>query len=163
MTANHRFRQERVSTTSNRTTERVVPRVVLDTSTVIMPVFRPGSKHRWLRDAWHDGRITPLISDDTEREFQRTLRAPRHRVPAHRIPELARDYLDYCIKAAITEPILPTPECRDPKDQPFLDLAYNAGVDYLVARDQDLLVIRDDSLVPIIEPETLQLVLLHSR
>lgn len=163
MTSNHQHRQGCRSLTSNQLPERVVPRVVLDTSTVIMPVTRTSSKHRWIGDAWHDGHITPLISDATEREFQRTLHSPRLRIPAHRIPELARDYLDYCIKVTITEPILPTPECRDPDDQPFLDLAYYAGVDYLVARDQDLLVLRDDSLVPIIEPETLQLVLLHNE
>jgi predicted nucleic acid-binding protein len=36
-----------------------------------------------------------------------------------------------------------TPQCRDPKDQMFLDLAQSAKVDYLVTGDEDLLVLDD--------------------
>ena len=52
------------------------------------------------------------------------------------------------------------PTCRDPKDQPFLYLAYYAEADYLVTGDDDLLTLRDLSLVPIIEPERLLSILM---
>ena len=36
-----------------------------------------------------------------------------------------------------------TPQCRDPKDQMFLNLAQSAKVDYLVTGDEDLLVLNN--------------------
>ena len=35
------------------------------------------------------------------------------------------------------------PQCRDPKDQIFLDLAHSAQADFLVTGDEDLLVLHD--------------------
>lgn len=137
------------------------PRIVLDTSAVLMPVTRPGSQHRWLREFWHAGRITPLVSADTETEFQRKLRSPELRVPAELIPELARDYLEFCTVVVVPDPPPETPYCRDPKDQPFLQLAYYANADYLVARDRDLLVLKDESAIPIIDPDALLEILMR--
>lgn len=37
------------------------------------------------------------------------------------------------------------PAVRDPKDQPYLDLAIAAGVEYLVSRDRDLLDLMNDA------------------
>ena len=136
--------------------ELPVPTLVLDTSILIMAVTRRRSKHRWLRDAWHDRRIIPLISEETQNEFQRTLRKPSLRIPGYLIPELETDYLDYCTKLTVAEPPIHAPQCRDPKDQPFLDLAYYAAADYLVTGDDDLLSLRDSSLVRIVQPEQLQ-------
>lgn len=131
------------------------PRIVLDTNAVLMPVISPRNRHRWLREFWHAGRITPLVSAYTETEFQRKLRSPELQVPAELIPELARDYLEFCTVVVVPDPPPETPHCRDPKDQPFLQLAYYANADYLVARDRDLLVLKDESAVPIIEPDAL--------
>lgn len=130
-------------TGSNPATGHPVPALVLDTSILLMAVTRPNSQDRWLRNAWHDGYITPLTSDATENEFQRTLRKPELDILSELIRDLARDYLDYCTKLTVVEAPRNTPECRDPNDQPFLDLAYYARADYLGIRDDDLLSIRD--------------------
>ena len=45
-----------------------------------------------------------------------------------------------------TESLAHTPQCRDPKDQIFLDLAHSAQVNYLVTGDADLLVLDDPQL-----------------
>ena len=152
---------ELAPTTDNPGALPPVPKLVLDTSTLIMAVRRPNSKHRWLRDAWHNRLITPLTSAETENEFERTLRKPELDIPSELIRDIARDYLDYCTKRIVAEPPLLVPLCRDPKDQPFLDLAHYAEADYLVTGDDDLLTLSDLSRVPIIDPDRLQSVLRH--
>lgn len=42
-----------------------------------------------------------------------------------------------------TQAIAPVLQCRDPKDQIFLDLAHSAQADFLVTGDEDLLVLND--------------------
>jgi putative PIN family toxin of toxin-antitoxin system len=43
-------------------------------------------------------------------------------------------------------------ECRDPKDNKFLDLAFCANADYIISGDQDLLVLNPFRQIPIITP-----------
>ena len=139
--------------------EHLVLRVVLDTSTLIMGVRSLYSKPWWLRDSWHNRRIIPLTSNETESEFKNTLRKPRLQIPSELIRDIERDYLDYCTKLVVVGPLSRVPRCRDPKDQPFLDLAHYAEADYLVTGDDDLLILSEPSLVPIITPERLRDVL----
>lgn len=135
--------------------QAAAPRIVIDTSAVLTPVLYRNSRHRWLRNAWHAGQITPLVSDYTVNEFQRVLRKPNLSVAAHQISAHTADYLNFCLTVAVPDPPPETPHCRDPKDRPFLQLAYYANADYLVARDRDLLVLKDESAVPIIDPDAL--------
>ena len=88
------------------------PRIVLDTSAVLMPVIRLGSQHRWLREFWHAGRITPLVSADTETEFRRKLGSPKLQVPAEFISELSRDYLEFCTVVVVPDPPPETPQAE---------------------------------------------------
>ena len=141
--------------------EPLAPRLVLDTGIAVLAVSRPYGRLRWLRDAWHDGRIIPLTSDYTEREFQRILRNSDLNIQSFHIRELEIDYLDYRTKLTVAEPPIYVPTCRDRKDQPFLDLAYYAEADYLVTEDGDLLVLSDLSMVPIIEPAQLRSIPRH--
>lgn len=54
---------------------------------------------------------------------------------------------------------LPVPECRDPRDVPFLELAMAGQADALVSGDRDLLVLKPDFPVPILRPGELRLML----
>ena len=119
------------------------PRVVLDTNTVLMPVIRTGSSHRWMMDAWSSKRIIPIISQETQDEFLRKLRAPGFEIPEERIATVASQYLDYCERISIPEPPPPTPKCRDATDQKFIVLAQCGKAQYLVTNDPDLLVMRE--------------------
>ena len=141
--------------------ERPALRLVLDTSTLIAGIRWVNSKYWWLRDAWHNRLIIPLTSNETETEFRRTLRKPDLHIPSESIRDIERDYLDYCDNQAIEEPLMHVPTCRYPKDQPFLYLAYYAEANYPVTGDDDLLTLRDLSLVPIIKPERLRSMLLQ--
>ena len=116
-----------------------VPRVVLDTSTIIMPITRPGSSHRWLMDAWQDGQIIPLISEETQEEFLRVMHFARFEIAEEMIRPIANQYLGYCETVVVPNPPPATPTCRDPKDQKFVELAQQGRAQYLVSSDRDLL------------------------
>ena len=60
-----------------------------------------------------------------------------------------------CEMVAITQPPV-VPECRDPRDRPFLELAAAAQADALVTGDSDLLVLAPEFDVPIITPAALR-------
>ena len=116
-----------------------VPRVVLDTSTVIMPITRPESSHRWLMDAWQDIQIVPLISQQTQEELLRVMHNPRFQIEEEMIQPIANQYLEYCETMVVPNPSPATPVCRSPKDQKFIELAQQGRAEYLVSFDGDLL------------------------
>ena len=134
-------------------------RLVLDTNSVLMPITRTTSSDLWLRGAWEQQHIVPLISSDTEAELMRTLRNRRFGVPEGWIADTAAAYLDYCERVAIPDPPPETPTCRDPTDQKFLILAYQAAADYLVTKDPDLLALNEESEIPIITPAELSVIM----
>ena len=132
------------------------PRLVLDTSAVLMPIARENSGEAWLREAWRNGQIIPLISADTRSELIETLRKPEFDAGEEQAATLC---LNYCVEVEIPDPPPETPICRDPNDQPFLILAYHAAADYLVTKDTDLLALSDESEIPIITPSELHVIL----
>ena len=133
--------------------------LVLDTNSVLMPITRTTSGDGWLRGAWEQQIIAPLTSYDTEAELIQTLRNRRFRIPEDQIIDTAATYLDYCERIAIPNPPPATPICRDPSDQMFLILAYQAAADYLVTRDPDLFALDEESEIPIITPAVLSVIL----
>lgn len=134
-------------------------RLVLDTNSVLMPITRTTSSDAWLRGAWEQQIIAPLTGYDTEAELIQTLRNRRFRIPEDQIIDTAAAYLDYCERIAIPDPPPEVPTCRDPNDQMFLILAYQAVADYLVTKDPDLLALKDESAIPIITPAELRVIL----
>ena len=132
------------------------PRLVLDTNTVLMPIVRENSGEAWLREFWRNGQIIPLISADTRSELIETLRKPEFDAGEEQANML---YLNYCVEVEIPDPPPETPVCRDPDDQAFLVLAYQAKADYLVTRDGDLLALREESEIPIVTPSDLRVIL----
>lgn len=105
----------------------------------------------WLRPHWREGGCTPLLSRVTAAELTRVLGYPKFRLSQDDRRELLADYLPYC------EVIEPSErckcDCRDPKDQPFLDLAQSSNSDLLVSGDQDLLVLAGQTAFQIETPE----------
>ena len=55
--------------------------------------------------------------------------------------ELLADYLPYAQTVRMPQPPPPVPECRDPLDVPFLQLASAGQAQWLVSGDKDLLVL----------------------
>jgi len=93
----------------------------------------------------------PLISHATAEELTRILAYPKFRLTADEQLEALANYIPYCEAVGIAKscPVL----CRDPKDQPLLDLAQSGKADVLVTGDEDLLALASQTAFVIETPE----------
>ena len=128
-----------------------VPRLVLDTNVLVSSLLFPAGQLAWLREAWQSEAVVPLASGDTTRELIRVLAYPKFRLTADERDDLLADYLPWCETVAVSERLDP-PDCRDPADRPFLELALAGRADALVTGDHDLLVLAPAFPVPILSP-----------
>ena len=139
----------------SRPTQVVTPALaVFDTNVVVSAVvFRRGSRLAWLRDGWRQKQCIPLLSTPTATELLAVLAHPKFRLTTADRDELLAEYLPYCEVVELAERADHLPECRDPADRPFLELAVAGRAQFLVTGDQDLLVL---GIVPgfeIVTPE----------
>ena len=126
-------------------------RIVLDTNVVLSALLFPAGRLAWLRAHWREGGAVPLVSPATARELTRALGYSKFRLSEQfRMEALALD-VPYCDRI---DPVDKCPvECRDPKDQPLLDLAQSGEADSLVTGDGDLLVLAGQTTFVIETPE----------
>ena len=117
------------------------PRVVFDTNTVVSALLFPTGNLAWLRQSWHGRTVIPLANKATMQELYRVLSYPKFTLAAADCEELLSDYLPFA--ELVTTPARPPalPQCRDPDDQKFIELAFSAQADMLVTGDKDLLVL----------------------
>jgi putative PIN family toxin of toxin-antitoxin system len=126
-------------------------RVVFDTNVVVSALLFPNGRLAWLRAHWREGGAVPLISPATARELTRVLGYSKFRLSEQYRMEAFALYLPYCESL---DPVDKCPvKCRDPKDQPFLDLAQNDNADVLVSGDADLLILAGHARFLIESPE----------
>ena len=128
------------------------PRPVLDTNVLVSSLLFRSSTLSWLPDAWRSGRIRPLASRRTTTELIRVLTYPKFALSAGDQQDLLDDYLPFCETVAVPEPPPTVPECRDPFDRPFLELALAGRADVLVTGDADILALAESFSVPILRP-----------
>jgi putative PIN family toxin of toxin-antitoxin system len=121
-------------------------RVVLDTNVVLSSLlFRTGRLSR-IRHGWQGKHFVPVVCNQTMAELLRVLGYKKFKLDQADIGNILAMYMPYVEIHALSAPpstAAHTPQCRDPKDQMFLDLAQSAKVDYLVTGDEDLLVLDD--------------------
>ena len=129
------------------------PRVVLDTNVVLSALVFAQGRVAAVRNAWHEGLCSPLVSRATAAELVRTLAYPKFRLASAEQRELLADYLPYCTTVRMPARPPKTPACRDPADIPFLQLALAAKAEHLVTGDRDLLALANRFNVTIIKPE----------
>jgi putative PIN family toxin of toxin-antitoxin system len=123
----------------------------LDTNLVLSALVFGGNTPAALRRAWQEKCFQPLVSKATVTELIRVLAYPTIRLDADDREQLLADYLPYCRVVRVPTRMNGLPICRDPFDQPFLELAVAGHADYLVSGDkEDLLVISDRFPCPII-------------
>jgi len=130
----------------------VAPRLVLDTNTVLSALLFTGGRLAWLRLAWQEKRLIPLVSRETTEELMRVLAYPKFKLTPAECEELLGDYLPYCETIVLSQTLPDLPDCRDPADRPFLHLALAAKADALISGDADLLVLAEAFPVPIGAP-----------
>ena len=83
----------------------------------------------------------PLVSTPTAQELVRVLAYPKFRLSAADREESLADYLPYTTTVRIPDPPPSVPECRDPFDVMFLELALIGKAKILVSGDRDLLAL----------------------
>ncbi|MBI1865056.1 MAG: putative toxin-antitoxin system toxin component, PIN family [Nitrospirae bacterium] len=116
-------------------------RVVLDTNVVVSAVVFERGRLSWIRDAWTNGTIIPLIDKPTTEELLRVLAYPKFRLNVQEIEVLLGCLLPFAETVLVSRRTAELPRCRDPHDQKFLSLAQGGKADVLVTGDQDLLVL----------------------
>lgn len=126
-------------------------RVVLDTNVLISALVFQSERLSWLREAWEKNAIRPLASRETMNELLQVLRYPKFGLSADERENLLADYLPWCETVVVSDPP-EVPECRDPSDPPFLELALIAQADALVTGDNDLTTLATDFSIPILTP-----------
>ena len=129
-------------------------RVVLDTNVVVAKLlFAPG--YTWLVQAWQNRVLIPLATEETLRELDRILARAKFGLSQEDVDGRIDQYRPWC-QIYPVDAAIPVPECRDPDDRKFLQLAIQCQADALVTADYDLLTLQPDFPIPIITLEQLQ-------
>lgn len=125
-------------------------RLVLDTNVVVSAVLLAGSVPRQAFDkALADG--TVLISAPVVLELAEVM--GRARLNKYLLEEDRMRFLVALLKETeLVEVTQTVTECRDVRDNKFLELALSGAADYIVSGDQDLLVLSPFRGIPILTP-----------
>lgn len=124
-------------------------RFVFDTNTIVSALLLPDSKPRQALDRAQDrGKI--LISMPALWELNEV--TMRNKFDKYVSEEKRKEFLAALVKQAdlleITEKIT---DCRDAKDNKFLELAVCGGADCIISGDGDLLVLHPFRDIPILQ------------
>lgn len=114
-------------------------RIVFDASTVVGAALKADSIPRQALFTARE-QHTIVLSASVMHEIAEVLRRPKF---ARAISEdIGEGILSLLAAAAVwTEPGISVFDCRDPKDNKYLELALATGADVIVSSDQDLLVL----------------------
>lgn len=125
-------------------------RLILDTNILISAfVFKSETANIVVRHAVK--KHTLLFSESTFKELKSTLLKPKFA----EIAELStiRNFIINLIKIGeFIDPKIIIAECRDPKDNKFIELAVAGNADCIVTGDKDLLVLNPFRGIKIISP-----------
>jgi putative PIN family toxin of toxin-antitoxin system len=126
-----------------------MPRAVFDCNVVFQAVIGQGPAFRCV-ELVETKSVEPLISQAILEEYRDVFARPKL---IARFPQLAPERLAMflrrlVIRATLIEQVPHVIDLsRDPKDEPYLDLAVAGKADYLVSRDKDLLSFASDQPV----------------
>jgi putative PIN family toxin of toxin-antitoxin system len=114
-------------------------RVVLDTNTIVSALLISTSLPRQAFDRAIEHHII-CVSDSTIAELTDVLQRPRfdRYITLERRLQFLAEFVQTAIVITITETIT---DCRDPKDNKFLEVAVCGQADVIISGDRDLLVL----------------------
>ncbi|MBN4073627.1 putative toxin-antitoxin system toxin component, PIN family [Mariprofundus ferrooxydans] len=127
-------------------------RLVFDTNTIVSALLFEQGRLAWLRPFWQAGKHQPLASRATIQELIRVLAYPKFKLNEPQIQALLADYLPYVESVDIPECMPTLPQCRDKKDQMFIELATIGAADVLITGDADLLAMVEVCPFSILSP-----------
>ncbi len=124
--------------------------IVFDASSLVSAAFGPGSvPDRAVRHALQVDHVA--VSEPVMVELLDVLHRPR--LARFIDPEQRADLLDLLdTLGAVVVPATPVTDCRDPKDNIYLELALAAGADVIVSSDSDLLVLHPWRGIRVLRP-----------
>ncbi len=126
-------------------------RVVVDTNVLISAMLFPQSKPgQVLKSVVVHGRL--LVSRDAMSELNDVLRRPKFDrfATAEQRLEFVAALIDESELIDVHTTLM---ECRDPKDNKFLELAVDGAADVVVSGDSDLRILSPFRGIPIVSPE----------
>lgn len=125
-------------------------RFVFDTNTLVSAVLLKQSIVRRAFDrGWEQGDL--LISQATMEELNEVLR--RKGFDKYLLEEDRIEFVTALVREAVlVEVDVQVKECRDPKDNKFLELAVSSGAACIVSGDNDLVALNPFRGIPILSP-----------
>jgi putative PIN family toxin of toxin-antitoxin system len=120
--------------------------VVLDTNCLVSALIFSSGRLSWLRQAWQEGRIVPVVCAETVRELVNVLAYPKFKLDRAEIESLLGEFLPWAKTESLCGPIVELAPLRDRDDAVFIHLARQVGAVFLVSGDRHLLELKD--LVP---------------
>lgn len=125
-------------------------RIVIDTSTLVGAMLRTQSlPHRLLTYVLNN--FSLFASEATLSELAEV--AKRDSFNKYQ-PLAARHefFQNYAVRVAMVTPLMKVTDCRDPKDNKFLELALHIQADVLVTSDDDLLTLNPWRGIAVLSP-----------
>jgi len=125
-------------------------RVVIDTNVLVSRLLLPDSiPAQAVRKARREGRL--LVSEATMYELADVL--SRRKLDRYVSLENRKQFIRELRRVAELIPIIQiVRECRDPRDDKFLEVALNGRADLIVTGDQDLIAINPWREIEIVSP-----------
>ncbi len=128
-------------------------RVVLDTNIIISAIVFHSGHLVWIRQAWLNRQITPLVNKACIEELLRALAYPKFKLSPLQIEGLLGEYLPHTKTiTSIRKTGKALPRCKDPHDQKFLELAYAGNAQALITGDKTLLDLHAKTPFEIVSP-----------
>ena len=131
-------------------------RVVVDSNVFVSALMTPkGTSGVLVRRLVEDDRTVFLVSRETMGELKRVLMYPKIVKLLKYSPNDVASFLSSVEMLAEevdeVQPILHV-ECRDPDDVKFMSLAVSGRAEFLIAGDEDLLVLGKIEEIPVVTP-----------
>jgi putative PIN family toxin of toxin-antitoxin system len=126
------------------------PLYVLDANVIVSAVLLPHSVTRKAFDrACEKGCI--VVSEEVINELDDVLRRPRLNKYIHEEDRI-RFLMALLREAQLVRVACTITDCRDPKDNKYLELAITAKASCIISGDQDLLVLSPFRKIPVLTP-----------
>jgi putative PIN family toxin of toxin-antitoxin system len=129
---------------------------VLDTQVILRgAVAKSASLTAKIYDAWRENRFILLTSEAILVEINEVLHRPKLQTKLN-ITQFEAKAIVARIRrnAEFVNIVTSIRQCRDPKDDKFLECAVSGNADYLVSADEDILALKSIHQIPIIDVPT---------
>jgi putative PIN family toxin of toxin-antitoxin system len=113
--------------------------LVLDTNIALDLIVFDDPSTQQLATLLASGALRWLVTDGIRAEFERVLRYPTLKLSAANIGLASERFVQLSTSVPSPPPSPTLPQCRDPDDQPFVDLAVAHSARLLLSRDRAVL------------------------